>query len=82
MRPELNTAPLSAASHPRYFGQNSFVYPVLSRRADGISVGINLNPDKACNFDCIYCQVDRSKKPAEVFVELPRLVGDSLRRGQ
>jgi wyosine [tRNA(Phe)-imidazoG37] synthetase (radical SAM superfamily) len=36
------------------------VYPVLSRRSGGISVGINLNLDKGCNFDCIYCQVDRT----------------------
>ena len=27
----------------------------------GISVGVNLNPDKVCNFDCIYCQVDRTR---------------------
>jgi wyosine [tRNA(Phe)-imidazoG37] synthetase (radical SAM superfamily) len=47
------------ADHPRSFGQNRFVYPVLSRRARGISVGLNLNPDKLCNFDCVYCQVDR-----------------------
>ncbi len=49
------------------------MYPVLSRRSGGISVGINLNPDKACNFDCIYCQVDRSKRPADQFVEWPQL---------
>jgi wyosine [tRNA(Phe)-imidazoG37] synthetase (radical SAM superfamily) len=33
---------------------------VLSRRSHGISIGINTNPDKVCNFDCIYCQVDRT----------------------
>jgi len=33
---------------------------VLSRRAKGISVGINLNPDRVCNFNCVYCQVDRT----------------------
>lgn len=37
-----------------------YVYPVVSRRSKGISIGINLNPDKICNFSCIYCQVDRS----------------------
>jgi wyosine [tRNA(Phe)-imidazoG37] synthetase (radical SAM superfamily) len=47
-------------SHPRTFESNRYVYPVLSRRAGGISIGVNLNPDKLCNFDCIYCQVDRS----------------------
>ncbi|MGO8901859.1 MAG: radical SAM protein [Isosphaeraceae bacterium] len=45
--------------HSRRFDQNLYVYPVLSRRSRGISVGINLNPDKVCNFDCVYCQVDR-----------------------
>ena len=41
-------------------GENRYVYPVVSRRSGGLSIGINLNPDKACNFDCPYCQVDRS----------------------
>lgn len=34
-----------------------YVYPVISRRAGGVSVGINLNPNNACNWCCIYCQV-------------------------
>lgn len=45
--------------HPRQFREFRFVYPVLSRRSRGISVGINLSPDGACNFRCVYCQVDR-----------------------
>jgi wyosine [tRNA(Phe)-imidazoG37] synthetase (radical SAM superfamily) len=45
--------------HSRQFEQNVYVYPVLARRSRGISVGINLNPDQVCNFDCVYCQVDR-----------------------
>lgn len=48
------------ADHGRQFGQYRYVYPVISRRAKGISLGINLNPDLACNFDCPYCQVDRT----------------------
>jgi wyosine [tRNA(Phe)-imidazoG37] synthetase (radical SAM superfamily) len=44
-------------------GQSRYVYAVLSRRAKGLSIGINLNPDKICNFDCIYCQVDRTTPP-------------------
>lgn len=34
-----------------------YVYPVVSRRAGGVSVGINLNSNNACNWRCIYCQV-------------------------
>src|SRR5947209_15573299 len=46
--------------HRRDFGGNRYVYPVVSRRSRGVSVGLNLNPDKVCNFDCVYCQVDRT----------------------
>src|SRR5213593_1476580 len=45
--------------HSRQFADFTFVYPVISRRARGLSIGINLNPDKVCNFDCVYCEVDR-----------------------
>jgi hypothetical protein len=44
---------------PREFLGNHFVYVVISARARGLSVGVNLTPDKQCNFDCPYCEVDR-----------------------
>ena len=47
--------------HSRTWAQNRFVYPVVSRRSGGLSLGINLNPDKVCNFDCVYCSVDRKQ---------------------
>lgn len=58
------------SSHPRIFEQNRYVYPVISRRSRGLSVGVNLNPDKICNFDCIYCQVDRTVAPQYRKVDL------------
>src|SRR5688572_11596436 len=60
--------------HPRRFEENRFVYPVLSRRSAGISIGVNLNPDKVCNFDCIYCQVDRRSESETRFVETEQLL--------
>ena len=60
-------------SHPRIFGENRFVYPVVSRRSRGLSVGVNLNPDKICNFDCVYCQVDRTASPPYRTVDFDRL---------
>jgi len=66
------------ADHARLFDNNRFVYPVLSRRSRGISVGVNLNPDKICNFDCIYCQVDRTRQSETQFVEIDALL-DELR---
>src|SRR4051794_29234537 len=62
--------------HPRRFEENRFVYPVLSRRSEGISIGANLNPDKICNFDCIYCQVDRTRQSETRFVETPQLLDE------
>jgi wyosine [tRNA(Phe)-imidazoG37] synthetase (radical SAM superfamily) len=46
--------------HSRQWRANRYVYPVISRRSQGLSIGVNLNPDQACNFDCVYCSVDRS----------------------
>ncbi len=64
----------AVTSHPRLFENNRYVYPVLSRRSGGISVGINLNPDKICNFDCIYCQVDRTVPPVLREVDEDRII--------
>ena len=61
------------ASHSRQYESNRYVYPVLSRRARGVSVGINLSLDKVCNFGCVYCQVrkDLEEPPVcgEFFLE-------------
>jgi wyosine [tRNA(Phe)-imidazoG37] synthetase (radical SAM superfamily) len=70
------TTPSLFASHPRSFEDNRYVYPVVSRRAGGISIGVNLNIDKICNFDCVYCQVDRSDAAEKEFVELERLADE------
>ena len=60
--------------HSRQFETNRYVYPVISRRSRGLSVGINLNPDKICTFDCIYCQVDRTVPSTTRSVDLPVLL--------
>lgn len=48
-----------AFSWPRNFLDNRFVYTVISPRARGLSIGVNMNPDRFCNFDCVYCEVNR-----------------------
>jgi hypothetical protein len=53
----LSDKPLSYINHDRDSAALRYVYPVISRRAGGVSVGINLNPNNACNWRCIYCQV-------------------------
>ncbi len=71
-------------NHSRQYLQNTYVYPVISRRSGGISIGINLNTDKRCNYDCVYCQVDRIKMPppqvtidtAKLKLELETILSD------
>ena len=64
------------AAHPREFTANRYVYPVLSRRAGGLSIGVNLNPDKFCNFRCVYCQIDRTEPGDDEPVDLATLADE------
>jgi len=52
-----NKSILTTSNHDRDSAGMTFVYPVVSRRAGGVSIGINLNPNNACNWHCAYCQV-------------------------
>ena len=52
-----------AFDRPRDFLNNRFVYAVLSPRARGLTLGVNMNPDQRCNFDCLYCEVNRATPP-------------------
>ncbi len=49
---------LSTDDHRRDSAGLRYVYPVVSRRAGGVSIGINLNVNNACNWACLYCQVE------------------------
>lgn len=57
-------------THPRRWRSFRYVYPVIARRSRGLSIGINLNPDGACTFDCVYCCVDRGLLPPGASVDL------------
>lgn len=56
------SVPLAVNDHSRDIVGMTYVYPVVSRRAGGVSVGINLNPNNACNWRCVYCQVPDLKR--------------------
>ncbi len=64
---------LDFTDHRRELDDNRYIYAVVSRRSGGLSIGINLNPDKVCNFDCPYCQVDRTTPGGDRNVDLDRL---------
>jgi wyosine [tRNA(Phe)-imidazoG37] synthetase (radical SAM superfamily) len=66
-------APLTPSNHDRDSAGMTYVYPVVSRRAGGVSVGINLNPDNACNWACIYCQVPDLARGAAPETDLAQL---------
>jgi wyosine [tRNA(Phe)-imidazoG37] synthetase (radical SAM superfamily) len=61
---------LSTIDHDRDSADLRYVYPVVSRRAGGVSVGINLNTNNACNWRCIYCQVPGLTRGAAPQVDL------------
>ena len=56
--------------HRRQWRDCLYVYPVISRRSRGLSIGVNLNPDKRCNFACMYCEVDRRTPRSLLGVDL------------
>lgn len=73
-----NHAPTREAAfdRPRDFLNNRFVYVVISSRAHGLSLGVNMNPDKLCNFDCVYCEVDRRTPPKETTLDVGVMAGE------
>ncbi len=66
-------ATLSIHNHNRDSAGYTYVYPVISRRAGGVSVGINLNPNNACNWACIYCQVPNLVRGSAPKINLQQL---------
>jgi wyosine [tRNA(Phe)-imidazoG37] synthetase (radical SAM superfamily) len=64
---------LSIHDHSRDSARMKYVYPVISRRAGGVSIGINLNVNNACNWACIYCQVPELKRGGPPPIDLAQL---------
>ena len=55
-----NDAAQAGFGFPRFYLGNRFVYVVLSARAGGLTIGVDLTPDARCSFSCVYCDVDRT----------------------
>ena len=66
-------APLTPINHDRDNAGMTYVYPVVSRRAGGVSVGVNLNPNNACNWACVYCQVPNLVRGTAPEIDLAQL---------
>ena len=53
------------SDHSRSFSDFRYVYPVVSRRSGGLSIGIDLTASGLCSFRCVYCQIDRTVLPSK-----------------
>lgn len=73
------TQRLDTRHHDRDVAGMTYVYPVVSRRANGVSVGVNLNVNNACNWRCLYCQVPGLQRGAPDPIDLT-LLESELRR--
>lgn len=69
----MERAHLTVTDHDRDAAGLRYVYPVVSRRAGGVSVGINLEPNNACNWRCVYCQVPGLVRGAAPPIDVERL---------
>ena len=70
---------LSVTDHSRDSAGMRYVYPVVSRRAGGVSVGVNLNVNNACNWACVYCQVPNLTRGGPPPVDLDLLENELTR---
>ncbi len=64
---------LTVSDHNRDVSGMKYIYPVVSRRAGGVSIGINLNVNNACNWRCVYCQVPNLTRGTPPPIELDLL---------
>lgn len=69
----MSESSLNVFDHSRDSAGLRYVYPVVSRRSGGVSVGINLNTNNACNWRCVYCQVPNLKRGTAPPIDLDHL---------
>lgn len=61
---------LSIHDHSRDLSGLKYIYSVISRRAGGLSIGVNLNVNNACNWQCIYCEIPNLTRGTPPPIEL------------
>lgn len=67
---------LTTQDHSRDKAGLTYIYPVLSRRSGGLSIGVNLNINNACNWRCIYCQVPDLVRGSAPSVNIDKLASE------
>ena len=66
----------AAYEYPRDFLENQFVYLVISPRAGGLTIGVNVNPSVQCTFQCLYCEIDRTAPPRAARFDAERMAAE------
>jgi wyosine [tRNA(Phe)-imidazoG37] synthetase (radical SAM superfamily) len=69
-------APEAAYGYPRDFLNNKYVYLVISPRAGGLSIGVNVNPVLQCTFDCVYCEINRGLPSRAPRFDVEKMAGE------
>jgi wyosine [tRNA(Phe)-imidazoG37] synthetase (radical SAM superfamily) len=69
----------SVFGEARNFLGNRFIYVVISQRARGLLIGVNMNPDQTCNFKCVYCEVSRGQAPSTRQLDVKEMAGELKR---
>ena len=69
---------LNIHDHSRELSGLKYIYSVISRRAGGLSIGVNLNVNNACNWQCIYCEIPNLTRGSPPPIEL-NLLEEELR---
>ncbi len=69
-------APETAYGYPRDFLNNQYVYLVISPRAGGLSIGVNVNPVLQCTFDCLYCEINRGLPARATRFDVEKMAGE------
>ena len=75
-RPRLHPVHETSFGCPRDFLDNRFVYLVVTPRVHGLLACVNIAPGRQCNFDCVYCEVDRTMAPREACVDPPVMAAE------
>jgi hypothetical protein len=65
-----------ASGCPRDLPDNRLVHLVISPRARGLSVGVNLNPHKRCDCDDVDREVTRAGPPLGSWLDVPMMIAE------
>jgi wyosine [tRNA(Phe)-imidazoG37] synthetase (radical SAM superfamily) len=75
LRPRWEMVP----GYPREYAGNRHAFARLCPRCHGLWLEVNVNPDKRCNFACVYCEVDRSQVETGSVLDVPRMSSELLK---